>query len=113
MDLGFVIPMAFVVAVLLLRHPHRPVRLGFAVGGVQMLLCAAVTGMGLVMLIRGDETASVALFVATVVVTLGFAAVYVALLRRVAPRENHRQRSGDSLTDGGGSSSHLGPALTR
>jgi hypothetical protein len=86
MDLGIVIPTAFIVAALLRRHPHRPVRLAVAVGGLQMLLCAAVTGMGLVMLMRDDQTASMSLFVARATATLGFTVVYVTLLRRVAPK---------------------------
>ena len=85
MDLAFVIPASFLVAVGLLRGVEWATRLAYAFLGFQTLIVSAVAGMAIMMAARADPAANPVLLVVTVVLALGLTALYVLLLRRLIP----------------------------
>ena len=85
MDLAFVIPASFLVAVGLLRGVEWATRLAYAFLGFQTLIVSAVAGMAIMMAARRDPAANLVLLVVTVVLALGLTALYVLLLRRLIP----------------------------
>ena len=85
MDLAFVIPASFLVAVGLLRGVEWATRLAYTFLGFQTLIVSAVAGMAIMMAARRDPAANLVLLVVTVVLALGLTALYVLLLRRLIP----------------------------
>lgn len=84
LDLGFVVPMAVLTAVGLVRRADWSRRLAYAVVGFQTILVASVTGMAMVMAVRGDPAASLGMVAGTGAVTIAFVTCYAALLRRAS-----------------------------
>lgn len=83
MDLGFVIPASFVVAVGLLRRAPWSVTLAYAFLGFQTLVVAAVAGMAVMMSLRSDPASNPVLLAVTLILTLALATMFGLLLRRL------------------------------
>jgi len=83
MDLGFVIPASFAIAVGLLRRTTWSVRLVYAFLGFQTLMVAAVAGMAIMMAVRSDPGASTTLLGVSAVVSLMLAGIFGMLLRKL------------------------------
>ena len=83
MDLGFVIPASFAVAVGLLRRTTWAVTLVYAFLGFQTLMVAAVAGMAIMMAVRSDPAASSTLLVVSALISLVLAAIFGMLLRKL------------------------------
>lgn len=83
MDLGFVIPASFVVAVGLLRRTTWAVTLAYAFLGFQTLMVAAVAGMAIVMAVRSDPAANTTPLGVSAVLSLVLAAIFGTLLRKL------------------------------
>lgn len=83
MDLGFVIPASFAVAVGLLRRTTWAVTLVYAFLGFQTLMVAAVAGMAIMMAVRSDPAGSSTLLGVSAVVSLVLAAIFGMLLRKL------------------------------
>ena len=81
MDLGFVIPASFIVAVGLLRRAPWSVTLAYAFLGFQTLIVAAVAGMAVMMSVRSDPASNPVLLAITVLLTVALAAMFFSLLR--------------------------------
>lgn len=92
-DLAFIIPIAFVTGVGLLRNAPWAVRIGHAFAGFQTLLVGAVAAMAAVMAARGDPSADPALLVATAALTLALVVVYTLLLLNMLAKRNVGARS--------------------
>ena len=83
MDLGFVIPASFVVAVGLLRRAPWSVTLAYAFLGFQTLIVAAVAGMAVMMSVRSDPASNPVLLGVTTLLTLALATMFGLLLQRL------------------------------
>ena len=83
MDLGFVIPASFAVAVGLLRRTTWAVTLVYAFLGFQTLMVAAVAGMAIMMAVRSDPAASSTLLGVSAVISLVLATIFGMLLRKL------------------------------
>ena len=83
MDLGFVIPASFAVAVGLLRRTTWAVTLVYAFLGFQTLMVAAVAGMAIMMAARSDPAASSLLLGVSAVISLVLASIFGMLLRKL------------------------------
>lgn len=83
MDLGFVIPASFAVAVGLLRRTTWAVTLVYAFLGFQTLIVAAVAGMAIMMAARSDPAANNTLLGVSAVISLVLAAIFGMLLRKL------------------------------
>lgn len=95
MDLAAVLPVAFVLAVGLLRRASWATRLAYAFAGFQTLLTAAVAGMAVVMTLRDDPAADPILLVVTATLTLVLAVIDARLLRGFT--SNHDNTAGRAL----------------
>jgi len=84
MDLGFVIPASFAVAIGLLRHAPWSTTVAYAFLGFQTLIVAAVAGMAIMMAAHSDPASSPVLLVVTLVLTIGLTGLFVVLLRDLA-----------------------------
>lgn len=93
MDLTFIIPVAVITGVGLLRRVPGAVRLAYAFVGFQTLLIGAVAGMAAVMVIRDDPAASRQLLVVMALLTLVLAALFGLLVRALLDR---RQPASDA-----------------
>jgi len=85
MDLGFVIPASFIVAVGLLCRTRRATRLAYGFLGFQTLIVAAGAGMAVMMTVRDDPSASAVLIAASSLMAVALTGMFLALLRRLAP----------------------------
>jgi len=83
MDLGFVIPASFAIAVGLLRRTTWAVTLVYAFLGFQTLMVAAVAGMAIMMTVRSDPAASPTLLGVSAAISLVLAAIFGMLLRKL------------------------------
>lgn len=83
MDLGFVIPASFAVAVGLLRRTTWAVTLVYAFLGFQTLMVAAVAGMGIMMVVRSDPGANGTLLAVSAIISLVLAGIFGTLLRKL------------------------------
>jgi hypothetical protein len=88
MDLAVVVPVAFIMAIGLLRGAAWAIRLVYALAGFQTLLTGAVAGMAIAMAVRDDPAANPVFLVATATFTLVLAAMLVRFLRNVASRQD-------------------------
>ncbi len=82
MDLGFVIPASFAIAVGLLRRATWAVTLVYAFLGFQTLMVAAVAGMAIMMAIRSDPAASSTMLGVSAIISLILASILGLLLRK-------------------------------
>lgn len=82
MDLGFVIPASFAVAVGLLRRTTWAVTLVYAFLGFQTLMVAAVAGMGIMMAARSDPATNSTLLGLSGIISLILASILGMLLRK-------------------------------
>lgn len=81
LDLGVVVPLLLVAGVGLLRRPGRPGVLRYAVAGWSTMLGAAVAGMAVVMMTKGDAGASVGMTTAFSVFAVVMGVVTLLALR--------------------------------
>ena len=88
MDLGFVLPASFFVAVGLLCRARRATRLAYGFVGFQTLIVAAVAGMAVMMTVRDDPNASAALIAVSSLLAVALTGMFLALLRRLAPAQS-------------------------
>ena len=101
MDLGFVIPVSFAIAVGLLRRAPWSVTVAYAFLGFQTLIVGAVAGMTIMMTARSDPAASPVLLTVTLVLTLALGGVFVVLLRQLATAEDlNNDRRGVEINRG-------------
>lgn len=87
MDLAFVIPVALLTAVGLLRRASWSPRMAFALIGFETSLVAAVASMAIVMSIRNDPGASSILTGVTIVTSALLAVIFSRLLRALTLSE--------------------------
>lgn len=92
LDLGFVVPMAIITAVGLVRRADWSRRLVYAVTGFLTILVASVAAMAMVMAVRGDPAASLGMVAATGAVTIALTICYAALIRRMGHEVTVHQR---------------------
>jgi hypothetical protein len=90
MDLGIVAPVAAVTGVGVARGRAWARRPMYALVGAYTLLGAAVTGMGVTMLLRDDPDATVAVAIGFAVFTVAFGVLALSLYRRL-PRPASRR----------------------
>ena len=84
MDLGFVIPIGIMIGVGLIRNHSWAERATQAFAGVQTLLACAVTGMGIVMMLKGDPATNRGLLVLTSFVSAALILIFWRLMRAVS-----------------------------
>ena len=103
-DLAFVLPIAIATGIGLLKNHPFAGRTSYAVAGFFTLMSAAVSAMGITMLINDDPAASLLLPAVTTPMTFVLAGLSIALMR--APRQINAKHSATRQPSSADTSAH-------